>query len=86
MQRSYFVGNLPYETTEESLAKLFSEYGTVGSVALVGDRETGVFRGFAYVHAEPADPQKLLEELDGRPMGKQRLIVDEIKMGARASA
>ena len=44
-----YVGNLSTNTTEEDLSSLFSEVGTVASVALIKDRGTGNSKGFAFV-------------------------------------
>ena len=48
-ENKLYVGNLSFKTTEEQLAQLFSEFGTVGSASIVTDRETGRSRGFAFV-------------------------------------
>ena len=42
-----YVGNLPYNTTEDDLRNLFSQYGSVDSVAVITDRETGRSKGSA---------------------------------------
>lgn len=47
-----FVGNLSWDATRKDLADLFSEYGTLTSVRLMVDRETGRSRGFAFVNFE----------------------------------
>lgn len=44
--RSVFVGNIPYEATEEQLKDIFSEVGPVVSFRLVYDRETGKPKGY----------------------------------------
>lgn len=44
-----YVGNLNYDTTEEALHELFSQYGQVEEVAIITDRDTGRPRGFAFV-------------------------------------
>jgi RNA recognition motif-containing protein len=44
-----FVGNLSYTTTEDSLRRLFEQYGEVTSVRIINDRETGRSRGFGFV-------------------------------------
>ena len=49
--KKLYVGNLPWTTTEEDLNQMFGECGTVESVALITDRETGRSRGFAFRRA-----------------------------------
>lgn len=49
MQHKLYVGNLSYGTTEDDLQDLFSQAGTVSSVALITDRDTGRSKGFAFV-------------------------------------
>ena len=49
-----YVGNLPFSATEDSVRELFSQHGTVQSVALIKDRDTGQPRGFGFVNAEAA--------------------------------
>ena len=44
-----YVGNLPYNTTEDDLRNLFSQYGSIDSVAVITDRETGRSKGFGFV-------------------------------------
>ena len=48
MAKSIYVGNLPWSATEEQVQNLFAEYGSVLSVKLVNDRETGRARGFGF--------------------------------------
>ncbi len=63
---SVFVGNLPYEVSQEDLKGVFKEYGTVKSVRLPTDRETGKTRGFAFVEmSSDEEESKAIEELDG---------------------
>lgn len=49
MAKTIYVGNLNYQTTEEDLHELFSQYGEVESVKLIMDRETNRPRGFGFV-------------------------------------
>ncbi|MET0621170.1 MAG: RNA-binding protein, partial [Thermoanaerobaculia bacterium] len=44
-----YVGNLPYNTSEDDLRSLFSTYGAVSSVAIITDRDTGRSKGFGFV-------------------------------------
>ncbi|CDW56685.1 cleavage stimulation factor, 3' pre RNA, subunit [Trichuris trichiura] len=51
LERSYksvFVGNIPYDASEESLKELFSQVGPVASVRMVFDRETGKPKGYGF--------------------------------------
>jgi cold-inducible RNA-binding protein len=66
-----FVGNLSYNTTEESLRTLFSEFGEVTSVNVINDKFTGNSRGFGFVEMENADAAIAAlnnKEVDGRPI------------------
>ena len=74
-----YVGNLPYESQESELEKLFAEYGEVISVALPTDRETGRARGFGFVEMSSEDAQKAISALDGATFGGRRLNVDEAR-------
>ncbi|MCK7510140.1 MAG: hypothetical protein MZV70_42955 [Desulfobacterales bacterium] len=61
-----YVGNLPFTATESEVRDLFAQHGTVDSVALPTDRETGRPRGFGFVEMPQADAQQ-------RDAGAQRL-------------
>ncbi len=49
MDVKLYVGNLTYSTTEDELRTMFAQAGTVTSVALIKDRDTGQSKGFAFV-------------------------------------
>ena len=72
-----YVGNLPFSATEESVRALFSQHGTVESVALINDRETGRPRGFGFVEMPRADAQRAIQSLNGQEMGGRPLKVNE---------
>lgn len=69
-----YIGNMNYKTTEEAVNTLFSDYGTVDSVTLIKDSETGRSKGFGFVtmnnnEAGQAAIEALNEkELDGRAL------------------
>jgi RNA recognition motif-containing protein len=74
MNNKLHVGNLPFTCTEDDLREPFSECGTVESVKIITDRETGKSKGFAFVEmsseAEAADVITNFNgaTLDGRQM------------------
>jgi cold-inducible RNA-binding protein len=72
-----YVGNLPFSATEEAVRALFSQHGTVESVSLINDRETGRPRGFGFVEMSRADAAKAIQSLNGYDMGGRPLKVNE---------
>ena len=72
-----YVGNLPFSANEESLRALFAEFGTVQSIALVNDRETGRPRGFGFVEMSSSDAAKAMQSLNGKDFGGRPLKVNE---------
>ena len=77
--KSIYVGNIPFSASEDDLRDLFSEYGAVQSLKFVNDRETGRFRGFAFVEMEDADALAAIEALDGSALSGRTLKVNEAK-------
>lgn len=77
---SVYVGNLSYEVTQDTLNQVFSEYGTVKRVQLPVDRETGRFRGFAFVEmGTDAEEGAAIEALDGAEWMGRDLKVNKAK-------
>ena len=72
-----YVGNLPFTTTDAELRSLFSQHGTVESVSLPTDRETGRPRGFAFVEMNQADAARAIQNLNGKDLGGRPLRVNE---------
>lgn len=80
MQVNIYVGNLPFNTANADLERLFGEYGTVDSAAVITDRETGRSRGFGFVEMTSSDEaRKAIEELNGTDMGGRALTVNEAR-------
>jgi len=75
-----YVGNLPYNTTEADLNKLFAEYGAVSSVKIIMDRYSGKSKGFGFVEmANRGEAEEAIAALDGREMGDRSIKVNEAK-------
>ena len=75
-----FVGNLPYQATEDDVKKHFAAVAEPMRVAIPVDRETGRPRGFAFVEfAEPAQGQEAIRQLNGQPFMGRNLAVNEAR-------
>jgi cold-inducible RNA-binding protein len=72
-----YVGNLPFSATEDQVRALFAQHGTVESVALPNDRETGRPRGFGFVEMSSADAARAIQAVNGQDMGGRALRVNE---------
>ena len=80
-----FVGNLPFTATEESVRELFAPHGTIDSLALINDRETGRPRGFGFIEMPSEDATKAMQALNGRNFGGRDLKVSEAQARDRAA-
>ena len=76
--KKIYVGNLPFSSTDAEIRDLFSEYGTVLSVNLISDRETGRPRGFGFVEMEDG-ADEAIEALHGSQLGGRSLTVNEAR-------
>ena len=72
-----YVGNLPFSATESEVRELFAQHGTVESVSLITDRDTGRPRGFGFVEMARADASKAIQTLNGKDLGGRPLRVNE---------
>jgi RNA recognition motif-containing protein len=72
-----YVGNLPFSATDAEIRTLFSQHGTVESVSLPTDRETGRPRGFGFVEMNQADAARAIQALNGQDLGGRPLRVNE---------
>ena len=75
-----FVGNLSYQTTDDSLRSLFSQHGSVDEVAVITDRDTGRPRGFAFVTmANDAEAQAAIDAVNGTDFEGRTLNVNQAR-------
>lgn len=72
-----YVGNLPFTADEAQVRALFAQHGTVESVSLINDRDTGRPRGFGFVEMSSADAARAIQSLNGTEMGGRQLKVNE---------
>ena len=80
MSKNIYVGNLNYDTTEDTLRTLFSEHGEIESVKVITDRYTGRSRGFGFVEmATEEGAQAAISALNGQTVDNRQLRVDLAK-------
>jgi hypothetical protein len=80
MGRKLYVGNLPYSATEQSLREAFSASGTVDSVSVITDRDTGQSKGFAFVEmATDQEAQAATQAMNGQMLDGRQIKVNEAK-------
>jgi RNA recognition motif-containing protein len=73
-----YVGNLPFSVTEDELRDVFARHGTVQSVNVITDRETGRPRGFGFVEmGDSGEAETAIRSLDGSELGGRSLKVNE---------
>lgn len=77
METKLYVGNLSYTTTDYDLRSLFAQVGTVNEVALIKDRDTGSFKGFAFVTMNSQEEaNKAIDRFNGQSLGSRVLKVN----------
>lgn len=79
MTKTIYVGNLPFSATEDDIRILFSQYGTIHSVKMITDRETGKPRGFAFVEIEQSGADAAIEALNGTDFQGRNLRINEAR-------
>ena len=78
-----YVGNLPYETTEDDLRQAFEAHGEVSSVQLIVDRYTGKSRGFAFIEmSDDSSGQTAIDAVNGADFGGRQLKVTKANRSA----
>jgi len=80
MEKRLYVGNLPFDTSEDQLHELFSAHGQVVSAKLITDMETGRSRGFAFVEMSSEDEaKKAIDNMNKAKVGERELTVNEAR-------
>ena len=80
MGKKLYVGNLSYETTDSDLQKMFEPHGTVQSVQVIMDRDTGRSKGFGFVEMnDGGEAQAAINNLNGKEVNGRALTVNEAR-------
>ncbi len=75
-----YVGNLPFQTTEEELHVAFAEYGNVTSARIITDRMSGRSRGFGFVEmSDNNEAEAAIRALNGKSIDGRTLTVNEAR-------
>ncbi len=80
MGRKLYVGNLPYTVIEQGLSDTFAAFGTVLSVKLITDRDTGRTKGFGFIEmASEAEAHAAIDSLNGTDYEGRPMTVNEAR-------
>ena len=80
MNKKLYVGNMPYDTTQEQIRELFAQVGEVSEVSLITDRETGRPKGFGFVEmATEEGSTEAIKRFNGYTLGERALTVNEAR-------
>lgn len=80
MAKKLYVGNLSYSIREDDLQNLFAEVGTVVSVAIITDRDSGMSKGFGFVEMQTdEEAQNAINQLNGREINARAITVSEAR-------
>ena len=80
MGKKLYVGNLPFSATEQILTETFSQCGTVDSVKIITDRDTGRSKGFGFVEmSQDSEAQNAITKFNGADYEGRAMTVNEAK-------
>ena len=79
MTKKIYVGNIPFTATETQVREMFEEHGSVDSIAWITDRDTGRFRGFAFIEMEDEGANAAIQALNGQEVDGRPLKIDLAK-------
>ncbi len=78
LKKKLYVGNLSFETTENDLKELFGQTGSVETVRIITDRDTGRSKGFGFVEMQEGG-DKAIAEMNGKDFKGRALTVNEAR-------
>jgi RNA recognition motif-containing protein len=78
--KKLYVGNLPYSVSDTELRTMFEPFGTVESVQVIMDRDTGRSKGFGFVEmGSAAEGQAAIQAMHDKDIGGRKLVVNEAR-------
>ncbi len=79
MIKTFYVGNIPWSTTEEELQQVFSQYGEIVACRIITEKTTGRSKGYGFVEVKEEDADRLQENTNGMELEGRQLVVNEAK-------
>ncbi|MBI2601276.1 RNA-binding protein [Candidatus Daviesbacteria bacterium] len=79
MAKKLFIGNLSWNTTDDSLKSFFAQAGNVVSANVITDRQTGRSRGFGFVEMSSDEEADKAKELNGQSLDGREISVNEAR-------
>ena len=79
MSKKLFVGNLSFQTTESDITAAFETFGSIESVSIITDRDTGRSKGFGFVVMAEEAADKAIAQMNGSQLNGRALTVNEAK-------
>ena len=79
MSKKLFVGNLSFQTTESDITAAFETLGSIESVSIITDRDTGRSKGFGFVVMAEDAADKAIAQMNGSQLNGRALTVNEAK-------
>src|SRR3989344_5691796 len=80
MEKRLYVGNLPFDISEDQLHELFSVHGQVASTKLITDFNTGRSRGFGFVEMRTEEEaQAAIDKMNKAKVGEREIVVNEAR-------
>ena len=79
MAKKVFVGNLSFQTSENDLNDLFTQFGEVEAVSIITDRDTGRSKGFGFVTMDEESAERAISQLSGKEFKGRALTVNEAR-------
>ncbi len=80
MEKKLYIGNLPYQATEDSLKDLFAKAGTVESAAIITDKVSGRSKGFGFIEmSTEEEAKKAIEMFNEQDLEGRKMLVNEAR-------
>lgn len=75
-----YVGNIPWDLTDEELKSAFEAHGQVSTAKIITDKYTGKSRGFGFVEMpEKSEAEKAISGLNGKDLKGREIVVNEAR-------